>query len=122
MSNQDNPFLRVSDAGMDAAPSSSTLAAAVGLRKERSEEPRFRLADAQWLRAQRVSVSGEAALREFQGKLHDAARGIERSQGHAVGMACALTIFAVLLAVVGIAVGIVIMNVAGDWMTSMREA
>ncbi len=49
-------------------------------------EKKFRLVDAQWLRAQRSAVNGEVELKVFQDKLTDAATSFQNSQGHGVGV------------------------------------
>ena len=84
-------------------------------------EKKFRLVDAQWLRAQRSAVSGEAELKAFQDKLTVAATSFQNSQGHGVGVAIAMTLGAIVLGVLGVSLGIFIMVLAGDWISSMAE-
>ena len=84
-------------------------------------EKKFRLVDAQWLRAQRSAVNGEVELKVFQDKLTDAATSFQNSQGHGVGVAIAMTLGAIVLGVLGVSLGIFIMVLAGDWISSMAE-
>ena len=88
---------------------------------ENDSEKKFRLVDAQWLRAQRSAVSGEAELKAFQGKLTDAAASFQNSQGHGVGIAIGMTLGAIVLGFLGVSLGIFIMVLAGDWISSMAE-
>ena len=84
-------------------------------------EKKFRLVDAQWLRAQRSAVNGEVELKVFQDKLTDAATSFQNSQGHGVGVAIAMTLGAIVLGALGVSLGIFIMVLAGDWISSMAE-
>lgn len=84
-------------------------------------EKKFRLVDAQWLRAQRSAVNGEVELKVFQDKLTDAATSFQNSQGHGVGVAIAMTLGTIVLGVLGVSLGIFIMVLAGDWISSMAE-
>lgn len=82
---------------------------------------RFRLVDAQWLRAQRSAVNGEVELKAFQDKLAGAVTSFQNSQGHGIGVAIGMTLGAIVLGFLGLSLGIFIMVVAGDWITSMGE-
>lgn len=82
---------------------------------------RFRLVDAQWLRAQRSAVNGEVELKAFQDKLAEAVTPFQNSQGHGIGVAIGMTLGAIVLGFLGLSLGIFIMVVAGDWITSMGE-
>ena len=82
---------------------------------------KFGLVDAQWLRAQRSAVHGEVELKAFQDKLADAATSFQASQGHGVGAAIGMTLGAIVLGLLGVTLGIFIMVLAGDWISSMAE-
>ena len=88
---------------------------------DRDSGKKFDLVDAQWLRAQRSAVNGEVELKVFQDKLTDAATSFQNSQGHGVGVAIAMTLGAIVLGVLGVSLGIFIMVLAGDWISSMAE-
>ncbi|HHT59919.1 MAG TPA: hypothetical protein GXZ83_09640, partial [Corynebacterium stationis] len=45
----------------------------------------------------------------------------QNSQGHGVGVAIAMTLGAIVLGVLGVSLGIFIMVLAGDWISSMAE-
>ncbi|MGP5115715.1 hypothetical protein ACTXJJ_14300 [Corynebacterium casei] len=82
---------------------------------------RFRLVDAQWLRAQRSAVNGEVELKAFQDKLAEAVTSFQNSQGHGIGVAIGMSLGAIVLGFLGLSLGIFIMVVAGEWITSMGE-
>lgn len=82
----------------------------------------FSLPDAQWLRAQRAGIRGEVELQLFQAKLRSGAESFSKNSGHNVSKAVALTLGALAVAAVGIALGLVIMNVAGGAFISMMES
>ena len=87
----------------------------------KEQQPSFRLVDAQWLRAQRHAVSNTEDLKEYQQQLTDAVVGFRNSQGNGVGVALAMTVGAVVLAILGVVLGLFIMGIAGDWLSSMGE-
>ena len=123
-SHEFNSFAQGPSPSRQSSPAEENASAAKSARtaqKDRAEKPTFRLADAQWLRAQRAGIANAADLVQYQQKLQRASEGFARSQGHGVGRAIALTIAAVLIAIIGIALGIVIMEFAGEWITSMEE-
>ncbi|WP_301195479.1 hypothetical protein [Corynebacterium stationis] len=84
-------------------------------------EKKFGLVDAQWLRAQRSAVHGEVELKAFQDKLEEAATSFQTSHGHGVGAAIGMTLGAIVLGLLGVTLGIFIMVLASDWISSMTE-
>lgn len=123
-SQEPTPFAQGPSPSHRTSPSEYNVSAAQSAKvalKDGAEKPTFKLADAQWLRAQRAGIASAADLVQYQQKLQRASEGFARSQGHGVGRAIALTIAAVLIAIIGIALGIVIMEFAGEWIASMEE-
>lgn len=87
----------------------------------KEQQPSFRLTDAQWLRAQRHAIFSAEDLKAYQEQLTDAVVGFRQSQGNGVGVALAMTVGAVVLAILGVVLGLFIMGIAGDWLSSMGE-
>ncbi|MGX1737766.1 hypothetical protein ACWIB8_01170 [Corynebacterium flavescens] len=88
--------------------------------KERHQRLTFSLSDAQWLRAQRGLVVQSTELEPFQQKVAEGIAGYKNSTGISLGMAIVVTILTISLALVGVALGLFVMNAAGDWITSLR--
>ena len=84
-------------------------------------EKKLRLVEAQWLRAQRSAVNGEVELKAFQDKLAEAATSFQKSKGHVVGAAIGMTLGVIVLGLLGVSLGIFIMVLASDWISSMAE-
>lgn len=83
--------------------------------------PTFDLVDAQWLRAQRSAIRGDVELKAFQDKLAEAAVNYQNSKGNSVGIAIVSTLGAIVVAILGVILGIFIMVLASDWISSIGE-
>ncbi|MFH0412489.1 hypothetical protein ACG98H_10430 [Corynebacterium sp. L4756] len=106
----------------DSTPHSSGAKTRSGKREAKGKKrPTFDLVDAQWLRAQRSAIRGEVELKDFQDKLAEAAVNYQSSQGNSVGIAIVSTLGAIVVAILGVILGIFIMVLASDWISSMGE-
>ena len=98
------------------------LSAGVDVETEEKNRQPYRFTDAQWLRAQRYAMPSEKNLRDYRKQLATAAFRLELRPGNTVGVAVFMSIAAVVLAIGGVLLGLFIMDIAGDWITSMKES
>ena len=110
---EENPF---SESGSFVAADDDAGAIAVT-----EEEPKFDAAAVQWLRSRRTMVHSTEQLADFKAELAAVAANLERRKGSTVPQAVAMTLLFVLLGCIAIAVGFLVMDLGGAWISNLME-